>query len=104
MHEESTFKRRVDSHANASGLLQIIPPTARGIGKAAGLPYSPEALKRPPVNIAIGSRVLENLGRRFKKNPWLAIPGYNAGPGRPARWLRERPNVDLDVWVEMIPF
>jgi soluble lytic murein transglycosylase len=104
MREESTFMPRVVSHANAYGLMQIIPPTARGIGKAAGLPYSPEALKRPPVNIAIGSRVLENLGRRFKKNPWLAIPGYNAGPGRPARWLRERPNVDFDVWVEMIPF
>lgn len=104
MREESTFMPHVVSHANAYGLMQIIPPTARGIGMAAGLPYSPEALKKPPVNIAIGSRVLENLGRRFKKNPWLAIPGYNAGPGRPARWLRERPNVDFDVWVETIPF
>jgi soluble lytic murein transglycosylase len=104
MREESTFRPRVVSHADAYGLMQVIPPTARSIGKAAGLPYSPAALKTPAVNIAIGSRVLEGLARRFKTNPWLAIPGYNAGPGRPARWLRERPNVDFDVWVEMIPF
>jgi soluble lytic murein transglycosylase len=104
MREESTFQADVVSHADAYGLMQIIPPTARAIGKKAGLPYSREALKRPSVNIAIGSRVLAELSRRFKTNPWLAIPGYNAGPGRPARWLRERPNVDFDIWVEMIPF
>jgi len=104
MREESTFRPRVVSHANAYGLMQVIIPTARGIGKKAGLPYSASALKRPAVNIAIGSRVLKELGRRFRENPWLAIPGYNAGPGRPARWLRERPNIDFDVWVEMIPY
>ena len=41
---------------------------------------------------------------RFKQNPVLAIPGYNAGPGRPLRWLRERPHMDFDVWVESIPY
>ncbi len=104
MREESTFRPHVVSHANAYGLMQIIEPTARGIGKKAGLPYSAAALKRPSVNIAIGSRVLKELNRRFATNPWLAIPGYNAGPGRPIRWLSERPNVDFDVWVEMIPY
>ncbi len=104
MREESTFRPRVVSHANAYGLMQIIVPTARGIARKSGHPATPEALKTPNVNIAIGSRVLEDLGRYFRDNPWLAIPGYNAGPGRPKRWLQERPNVDFDVWVEMIPF
>ncbi len=104
MREESTFRAEVVSHANAYGLMQIIEPTARGIGKKANIPYSPLALKNPKNNIAIGSRVLEELGRQFKVNPWLAIPGYNAGPGRPKTWLRERPDVDFDVWVEMIPY
>jgi soluble lytic murein transglycosylase len=44
------------------------------------------------------------LMRRFDKQPLLAIPAYNAGPGRPARWLRERPDLDFDIWVESIPF
>jgi soluble lytic murein transglycosylase len=104
MREESTFQPEVVSHADAYGLMQVIVPTARNIAKKSGHPYSPAALKRPDVNIAIGSRVLEELGRYFRENPWLAIPGYNAGPGRPKQWLRERPNVDFDVWVEMIPF
>lgn len=104
MREESTFRPQVVSHANAYGLMQIIPPTARGIGRKSGHPSSPAALKQPANNIAIGSRVLEQLGRRFRNNPLLAIPGYNAGPGRPARWLAERPNVEFDLWVELIPF
>lgn len=104
MREESTFRPHVVSHADAYGLMQIILPTARGIAKKSGHPATAAALKQPSVNIAIGSRVLQDLGRYFRENPWLAIPGYNAGPGRPKRWLSERPNVDFDVWVEMIPY
>lgn len=104
MREESTFRPSVVSHADAYGLMQIILPTARGIAKKSGHPATATALKQPSVNIAIGSRVLQELGRYFRENPWLAIPGYNAGPGRPKRWLSERPNVDFDVWVEMIPY
>lgn len=104
MREESTFRPSVVSHADAYGLMQIILPTARGIAKKSGHPATAAALKQPSVNIAIGSRVLQDLGRYFRENPWLAIPGYNAGPGRPKRWLSERPNVDFDVWVEMIPY
>lgn len=104
MREESTFRPRVVSHANAYGLMQVIEPTARGIARKSGHPSTPEALKTPAINIAIGSRVLQELDRRFRTNPWLAIPGYNAGPGNPSKWLRERPNVDFDVWVEMIPY
>lgn len=103
MREESTFDAAVKSHADAYGLMQLIVPTARAIGAKYGLPSSPDALKRPAVNIALGSRVLESLGRQFKDNPALAIPGYNAGPGRPRRWLRERPDTDFDLWVELIP-
>ncbi len=104
MREESTFDARVVSHADAYGLMQLIIPTARAFARKAGLPATPAALKRPSVNIALGTRVLESLSRRFDDNPWLAIPGYNAGPGRPLRWMRERPDVDFDVWVELIPF
>jgi soluble lytic murein transglycosylase len=103
MREESTFVPDIVSPAHAYGLMQIIEPTARGIGRKFNLPYSTVALKRPASNIAIGSRVLAELGKRFKKNPLLAIPGYNAGPGRPGRWLSERPNIDFDLWVETIP-
>lgn len=104
MREESAFDPAAVSPAKAYGLMQLIVPTAKIYAQRLGLPYEPTALKRPAINIALGSRVLASLTQRFSKNPLLAIPGYNAGPGRPARWLRERPEVDFDVWVELIPF
>jgi soluble lytic murein transglycosylase len=62
------------------------------------------SLKRPSLNVALGSVVLERLMKQFDALPLLAIPAYNAGPGRPRRWLKERPNLDFDVWIETIPF
>jgi soluble lytic murein transglycosylase len=104
MREESAFDARAVSSADAYGLMQLIVPTAASAAKPLGLPSDAEALKRPTINIALGSRTLAKLRSRFSDNPWLAIPGYNAGPGRPARWLKERPQLDFDVWVETIPF
>jgi soluble lytic murein transglycosylase len=104
MREESAFDPSAVSPANAYGLMQLIGPTARAHAKPLGLPADPESLKRPAINIALGCRVLGTLSRQFANNPLLAIPAYNAGPGRPRRWLRERPHVDFDVWVELIPF
>ncbi len=104
MREESVFDPRAVSPAKAIGLMQLIVPTAALYGKRAGLPHDARALERPAVNIALGCRALAALSSRFADDPWLAIPGYNAGPGRPARWRRERPAEDLDLWVELIPF
>lgn len=103
MREESTFDPLAESPARAYGLMQVIEPTARAIGRAAGLPHTKAALLKPDVNIALGSRVLAELMKRFDRRVELAIPGYNAGPGRPARWLRERAGLDFDIWVETIP-
>ena len=104
MREESEFDANAVSHANAHGLMQLIVPTARIYAKPLGLPYDARSLKRPAINIALGARALKSLNDLFVQNPLLAIPGYNAGPGRPARWVKERPHVDFDVWVERSPF
>jgi soluble lytic murein transglycosylase len=104
MREESAFDPYAVSHADAHGLMQLIPPTAKQYAPALGLPHDRASLKRPAVNIALGTKVLSKLEQSFTANPSLAIPGYNAGPGRPRRWLRERPHIDFDVWVELIPF
>ncbi len=104
MREESAFDAAAVSPANAYGLMQIISPTARRFGKEAGLPYDRRALTTPAVSIAIGSRVLASYRGHFPEDPLLAIPGYNAGPGRPRRWAKDWPSVDFDVWVELIPY
>jgi soluble lytic murein transglycosylase len=104
MREESEFDPNAVSHADAIGLMQLIVPTAQLYAKPLGLPYDARSLKRPSINVALGTRALATLVQRFANNPLLAIPAYNAGPGRPTRWLKERPHVDFDVWVELIPF
>ncbi len=104
MREESAFDPHAESPANAYGLMQLIVPTARLYARRLGLPYNARALERPAVSITLGSHALAKLGARFSSNPLLAIPAYNAGPGRPRRWLKQRPSVDFDVWVELIPY
>lgn len=104
MREESGFDPRAQSPANAYGLMQLIEPTARQFGKELNLPFSTRALLTPRVNIALGARTLASYSERFPENPLLGIPSYNAGPGRPKRWLKELPAQDFDLWVELIPF
>jgi len=104
MREESQFDREAVSQADAYGLMQLIIPTAKTAAKTLGMTANASTLVKPSVNVALGSQVLAKLLERFDKLPVLAIPAYNAGPGRPARWLKERPNMDFDVWVESIPF
>jgi soluble lytic murein transglycosylase len=104
MREESAFKPDAVSVADAYGLMQLIVPTAKVVSKKLGLSATPTSLKQPAINVALGSRYLANLTRKFDYNPLLAIPGYNAGPGAPARWVNERPAEDFDVWVERIPY
>ncbi len=104
MREESGFDPRAQSPANAFGLMQLIEPTARHFGKELNLAISTRALFTPRVNIALGARTLASYSKRFPENPLLGIPSYNAGPGRPKRWLKELPSQDFDLWVELIPF
>ncbi|MGC4093640.1 MAG: lytic transglycosylase domain-containing protein [Polyangiaceae bacterium] len=104
MREESAFDPDAVSPANAYGLMQLIVPTARRAAKGTNLVASAASLKRPRVNVALGCRELSHLAGMFEQNPLLAVPAYNAGPGRAAAWLRDRPSMDFDLWVERIPF
>ena len=104
MREESSFDPDAESIADAYGLMQLIVPTAKGVARPLGLPFDRASLKRPSVNVALGSAELARLAQAFPDNTLLAIPAYNAGPGSPKRWLRDRPNADFDLWVELIPY
>jgi soluble lytic murein transglycosylase len=104
MREESGFDPSAQSPAAAYGLMQLIVPTARTYAKSLGVGYSPAALKEPGTSITLGATLLADLSKRFAPDDVLAIPAYNAGPGRPIEWRKKRPDVDFDVWVELIPF
>jgi soluble lytic murein transglycosylase len=104
MREESAFDPRAESSADAHGLMQLIPGTAKAAAKGTNLPSDRRALKRPSVNVELGCRTLARYMKAFPDNELLGIPAYNAGPGRVRAWLAARPSADFDLWVELIPY
>lgn len=103
IREESRFKSQALSHSAAHGLMQIIPSTGRIIMRDLGLNYSRRKMYTPEVNIQMGVYYLANLIQRFDGNASLALAGYNGGPVRVEKWLRNYAQFDLDEFVEDIP-
>jgi soluble lytic murein transglycosylase len=104
VRQESRFIAAAKSSAGASGLMQLLPSTARRIAKKIGMKgYNTSSLGRPEVNAALGAyylrRVLDGLGG----NPALAAAAYNAGPGRARRWCDAK-SIEGAIYVETIPF
>ena len=103
MREESGFIAGVRSHANAIGLMQLIPPTAKWIAAGTGLPFDDASLAKPEVSVALGTKLLGKL-RAKHGHPALAVCAYNGGSGAVDRWVAARGAEPLDMWVELVPF
>ncbi len=73
MHQESAFKQRARSHKGASGLMQLMPATARRFGVT--------DIYDPKQNIDAGVKYMRWLLDKFNGNVVLALAGYNAGEG-----------------------
>jgi len=104
VREESDFNPRIVSHAGARGLSQLMPTTGRNVARWLGISISDlDKLFDPALNLRIGARYLDYLFDYFSGNPYLAVPGYNAGEGNVKKWLSEgmRPT---DEYVEEIPY
>ncbi|MCQ0968965.1 lytic transglycosylase domain-containing protein (plasmid) [Paracoccus sp. TK19116] len=107
--QESEFNFAVSSPVGAKGLMQVMPGTAEMMARDIGEPYQLARLTTDPAyNARLGAAYLKGLRDRFGASTALTASGYNAGPGRPARWLGDfgdlRKNVDPVDWVELIPF
>lgn len=107
---ESEFNPRVVSGAGAQGLMQVMPGTAKLVSKKIGIAYEPSKLTGDwEYNATLGTNYLVGLNQEFGNNIILVSAGYNAGPGRPRRWLKERgdPRANSERvvdWIEHIPF
>ncbi|MBT9557214.1 MAG: transglycosylase SLT domain-containing protein [Myxococcales bacterium] len=106
MQTESGFRPEVHSSARAVGLMQLILPTGRSMAKREGItaPVSLRTLQDPDLNIRLGTRYLRRLQDRLGAHLPLIAAGYNAGPGRPLKWLELRGDQELDEFVENIPY
>ena len=104
MREESGFAPRIRSSANAVGLLQLIVNTAKMMRRSDEPEVTIDRLGLPAVNIPLGARYLAYVQRRINCQ-WSLVPaGYNAGGGALRRWLNDRGDLDLDLFVETIPY
>ncbi len=106
---ESEFDPAARSAADARGLMQVLPSTAKLVAPRVGLVYDGGSLNDPAYNVRIGTGYLAQLVEQFGPSVALVASGYNAGPGRPKKWIASfgdprDPSVDVVDWVEMIPF
>jgi soluble lytic murein transglycosylase len=104
MREESLFNPWARSPTGAIGLTQLMPDTARKVARSLKLGLVDEGmLQRPALNIRLGAAYLGALMAQLERSSVLAVAAYNAGPQAIQRWMRARPDADVDEWVEEIP-
>ena len=104
MRQESRFNTNARSSAGASGLMQLMPRTAKWAANRMGMKqYSPAQVNEVDVNVALGTTYLRYVLDELDGHPVLAAAAYNAGPGRARKWKADRP-LEGAIYVETIPF
>lgn len=102
---ESAWIADARSHANARGLMQLLPGTAKIEAKKLGIGWSgDDMLYQPLTNITLGTTHLAAMQAKHSGQPYLSTAAYNAGAGAVARWLSQRAPRDVDLWIETIPY
>lgn len=105
MRQESAFNPGIVSSANAIGLMQLLPSTAREVARSMKREAPDvEQLKNPAVNIPLGLDYLKRLLSKFDHNIALALAAYNAGPKKVKQWIGLRSHLTPIEFIESIPF
>ncbi|WP_455483889.1 transglycosylase SLT domain-containing protein [Haemophilus parahaemolyticus] len=104
--QESAWNPQAHSHANAIGLMQMLPSTASNTAKVNELVYTGERdLTEPFRNIMLGTAHLVELNEKYPQNRILIASSYNAGANRVIRWLeRAGGRLAMDEFIASIPF
>lgn len=104
IRQESRFIMDARSHVGASGLMQVMPATAKWTAKKIGLTqFTPDQITDREVNVTIGTGYLKLVLDDFEGSMPMATAAYNAGPSRPRNW-RNGPVLEAAIWAENIPF
>ena len=102
--QESNFDAGVRSHANAYGLMQVLPSTGRQYARRLGVrPFSTRRLTEAETNVRLGTQIFADSIKKFGGLHY-ALAAYNAGDSRVIRWKNEKPGLPQDEFIDDIPF
>jgi soluble lytic murein transglycosylase len=105
IRQESEFNATVVSHANAYGLMQMIPSVGKSMAKKHGIKrFDTRQLLDPSVNLELGTTNLKQVLDRFGGQVEYALAAYNAGDTPVRQWLASNDYKDVPEFVESIPY
>ena len=107
IRQESRFITDALSGVGATGLMQVMPATARWTARKIGMAnFKTKQITDHDTNIAIGTGYLRFVLDNFDGSMPLAAAAYNAGPSRSKNWrgLSSDPPLEAAIWVENVPF
>ena len=104
MRQESRFITSAKSNVGASGLMQLMPATAKWVAKKIGLKdYNHGRVTDTEINVLLGTSYMRLVMENLDNHPVLTSAAYNAGPGRAKKWRAEQP-LEGAIYAETIPF
>ena len=104
IRQESVFDREALSRVGARGLTQLMPSTAAYTARGLDLPFAPEWLTVPDLNLHLGAAHLGMLLARYHGRVDAAVASYDAGTIPVDRWLARAPGADPDLFVEDVAY
>jgi soluble lytic murein transglycosylase len=105
IRQESEFNPNALSHANACGLMQLLPKVGKGEAKAAHMKgFSTSSLFAPSINIQLGTHYFREMVTQYNGQVEYALAAYNAGSNRVDDWRQSGHYRDIQEFVESIPF
>ncbi|GEM_PF-4617093 len=102
MRQESRFNYAARSKSNARGLMQLLESTAKVVAKGFGM--SNYDLDNPTTNIKFGVKYFADMTKRHPNTTEYVLSCYNAGPNRTAIWVSENCQLEIEEFVEKIPY
>jgi soluble lytic murein transglycosylase len=104
MRQESRFITSAKSNVGASGLMQLMPATAKWVARKIGLrDFNHGRVNDTETNVLLGTSYMRLVMENLDNHPVLASAAYNAGPGRAKKWRADRP-LEGAIYAETIPF